>query len=101
MFLVVTLRVRRTAWDEFRQYERAAARIMRKHGGALERAVVIRSGPKEELVTEIHLVRFPDDESFGAYRRDPELLALAPLRQASVVATDILVGDETTVEEAL
>lgn len=37
--LVVSLRVNRAYQAEFEQFETAAARIMRKHGGAIERRI--------------------------------------------------------------
>jgi uncharacterized protein (DUF1330 family) len=94
MTLVVTLTVRREAIEAFRRFERAAARIMAQHGGAIERAVVLRADANATLLREIHIVTFPDDEAFEAYRSDPQLRDLVALRDACVVATEILVGEE-------
>lgn len=93
MVLVVTLTVHRDRADEFRRFEGEAARIMRRHGGRMERVVVPRDASLGEHFQEIHLVHFPDDAAFAAYRDDPELRALAPLRESAVVATEIRVGD--------
>jgi uncharacterized protein (DUF1330 family) len=92
--LVVILTVRRKAVEDFRRFEREAARIMAKHGGAIERTVVIRSEEDREVFREVHIVTFPNAEAFSSYRADPELVTMAPLREASVVAAEILVGDD-------
>ncbi len=76
--------------DEFRRFEHAASAIMARHGGAIERALVLDGVPLREL----HLVRFPDAEAFGSYRADPDLAALAPLREAGVADTIIWPASE-------
>src|SRR5258706_11130652 len=88
MTLVVTLTVRRKAAEDFRRYEGEAARVMARHGGAIERVVAIRC-EEAELFREVHIVTFPSQEAFDSYRADPELPRLAPLRAAAVVATEI------------
>ena len=37
---------------------------------------------------------FPDEPAFLAYRADARLAELAHLRDASVVATDVLIGED-------
>lgn len=37
---------------------------------------------------------FPDERALLAYREDPELKAAAGLREASILATEILVGED-------
>ena len=90
--MVVTLTVRNTAVDLFREFERKAARVMKKYGGIIERTVVIPPKKSEDFLKEIHIVTFPDDPAFQAYRQDEEIRALAPLREASVVKTEIWFG---------
>ena len=46
------------------------------------------------LLREVHIVTFPSDDAFASYRRDPELAPLAALREAAIVETEILVGDD-------
>jgi uncharacterized protein (DUF1330 family) len=93
MLVVAILGVRRGARAEFERFERAAARIMRRHGGAIERTVVA-SAPTEALTeTEIHLVSFPDAERFAAYRADPELAALSALRDQAIASTTVYLGE--------
>jgi glyoxylase I family protein len=80
--------------DEFRRFEREAARVMGRYGGVIERQVMIAGDGGGDRFQEVHIVTFPDDQAWGAYRHDPELLALQPLREACVVETEILVGEE-------
>jgi uncharacterized protein (DUF1330 family) len=89
--LVATLRVRRAAAEQFRAYERLAASVMRKYGGAIARTVSV-AGDDPEIFEEIHVVTFPDAESFAAYQRDPAMAGAAPLREASIASTKIVVG---------
>lgn len=94
MILVVILAVRPEALHQFRDFETKAAAVMAKHGGALERAVVIPPQRPGEPLREVHLVRFPDEPAFAAYRQDPALAEVRHLREASVLTTEILVGEE-------
>jgi len=94
MVLVVILTVRREALEAFRAFETKAAAVMARYGGALERAVVIPPEGEAPHLKEVHLVTFPDAQAFAAYRQDGELAAVAHLRQASVVATEVLTGEE-------
>ena len=94
LILVVTMTVRRDAAASFRAFEHIAARIMAKHGGAIERTVVIDDDDKSEMFKEIHIVTFPDADAFAQYRADAELAQAASLRQTSVVHTEILIGKD-------
>jgi hypothetical protein len=80
---------------EFRRFETAAARIMQRHGGRIER-VIRPTGPAREsgLPHEIHLVSFDTGAGFEAYRADSELLALAPLRESAIARTEVTVGTD-------
>lgn len=94
MLLVVILTVRPGSLDAFREFERKAARIMARHGGAIERAVVLPPAEPGSPLRELHLVSFQSPEAFSAYRADPALQALAPLREAAVLNTEIWAGEE-------
>jgi len=93
LFRSVTLTVRRDALERFREFERHAATIMATYGGRIERTVV-SEGPTPDLVKEIHIVTFPDEAAFRSYRNDARLAAHAHLREASVVHTEIVVGED-------
>lgn len=94
MTVVAILTVRREALEQFRAFERGAAVVMEAHGGRIERTVVVTPDRVPGLVTEIHVVTFPDAAAFQAYRDDARLGALAALRAASVVGTDLYVGED-------
>jgi uncharacterized protein (DUF1330 family) len=93
--MVVCLFVHLGREDEFRQFETAAARIMRRYGGRIDRVIrpvaALHGGA---LPHEIHIVSFPSMERFEAYRGDAELAGLAALRQSAVARTEITVGEE-------
>ncbi len=92
MLMVVTLTVRRDALDSFRTFEHEAARIMAKHGGSLERTVVLKTRA-DEPHKEVHIVAFPSPDAYEAYRVSPELAAFMHLREVSVVKTDLAIGE--------
>jgi len=92
--LVAILTVRKDALEQFRAFERHAAAVMRTHGGRIERTLVVRPDPGPGLLKEIHVVTFPDEPAFRAYRGDARLAELAHLRDASVVGTDVLIGED-------
>lgn len=94
MTLVVILTVRDGALATFRAFETKAAAVMARYGGAIERAVVIPPRAAGEALREVHVVTFPDERALLAYREDPELKAAAGLREASILATEILVGED-------
>jgi len=94
MILVVTLTVRKAKIDKFRLFERHAASVIRKHGGRIERTIVVSSDRASDEQKEVHLVSFPNEQAFTSYRGDAELLELIHLRDEAVVQTEILVGVE-------
>jgi hypothetical protein len=80
---------------EFRQFETAAARIMRRHGGRIDRVIRPTGPPRDRaLPHEIHVVSFDTSAGFEAYRADPELLALAPLRESAIARTEVTMGTD-------
>jgi len=91
VLLVVELTVRAAELATFRAFEHAAAHVMARHGGAIERAFVVELGTSldRDLVRELHIVRFPDEDAFLAYQRDPALAELAELRARAVIETTI------------
>jgi uncharacterized protein (DUF1330 family) len=93
--LIVTLYVHPGQEKELRQFETAAAHIMRKHGGVIERVIRPDLAPNTtEIPHEIHVVTFPSTGAFAAYRSDPELAALASLRELAIARTEIIVGHD-------
>jgi len=94
VLIVVVLTVRSDRVDDFRRFEAEAARIMARHGGAIERTVTFDAEPAAETFRELHLVRFGSEDALEAYRADPELAALAALRAAAIVSTEIWTGSD-------
>jgi hypothetical protein len=80
MTLVVILTVRSEAVERFRAFERRAAAVMARHGGAIERTVVVPPARPGDCLREVHVVTFPGE--------------IAPLRDESVVGTEVLVGED-------
>jgi uncharacterized protein (DUF1330 family) len=91
-YFVVSLWIRDGRAAEFEAYERKAARLMKRFGGSLERAVRIEGGNTAERPFEVHLVRFPSRAMFDAYRADPQTAALASEREAVIARTVIHAG---------
>ena len=69
MTLVAILTVRRDAIDKFRAFEAHAAEVMKVHGGQLERTIVVIPDGSPELMREIHVLTFPNEKAFAAYRK--------------------------------
>lgn len=92
--LLITITVRRDCINAFFEYERQAAIIMARHGGRIERAIALDTDRYSPHYKEAHVVVFPDDAHLDAYRNDPEIKALAPLRESCIVSTTITYGTE-------
>jgi hypothetical protein len=131
MLLVALITVEAGKLDDFRKYEHAAAQIMARYNGVIERAIglpgvvdlpkVSVNKPKrggilgviEEVGSEIdkaadellhatkgpgyrelHILRFPDEAAYDAYRVDADLVALAPERAKCVSAIEVWRAEE-------
>ena len=94
MTIVAIVTVRKSAIDKFHAFERHAAAVMKRHGGRIERTIVAAAVGSPHLVKEIHVVTFPNEQAFSAYRSDERLLELAQLREESVVHTEVLIGED-------
>jgi uncharacterized protein (DUF1330 family) len=95
--LVVTLDIRRDAIGGFERYENHAAVIMLRYGGRIERVIRLQQTDEQPTVREIHIVSFPDEDCLAAYRKDDELVALKPLREAAILHTEIVRGRDCSV----
>jgi uncharacterized protein (DUF1330 family) len=94
MILLATLTVHPDRIEAFRDFERRAAKIMEKHGGRIERAIELAPDPEDHYYRETHIVSFPNPEALAAYRNDAAFKALAPDREACIMATAIRYGEE-------
>ncbi|MFI6358826.1 hypothetical protein ACIBJF_40930 [Streptomyces sp. NPDC050743] len=71
--------------DAFDAYESAVLPLLAEHGGRLERRL---RTPDDRV--EAHLVSFPGDEDFAAYRADPRRSSATPLLESSGAAIELL-----------
>jgi antibiotic biosynthesis monooxygenase (ABM) superfamily enzyme len=90
--LVVLLFVTPGQTAEFERFEPRAAEVMSRYGGRIERRIAFPAHDDPAQPDEVHVVRFPDPESFECYRRDPEMEALAELRARVIRKTIVWCG---------
>jgi uncharacterized protein (DUF1330 family) len=69
-------------------YEDRVLPMLERHGGHMLHRVRRADGGNDPY--EVHLIDFPDDAAVAAYLEDPERLALSDLRDAAIVATQII-----------
>lgn len=91
--LVVSLFIHEGREAEFEEFESAAAGIMRRHGGAIERRIGAGS-PVAGQPYEVHIVTFPNRRLLETYRGDPDLKALANLRARAIRDTIVWIGED-------
>ena len=65
--------------------------VLREHGGRLLAAFEPEQAAGE-APGEIHILEFPSREHLEAYRSDPRLEELAPLRESAISATTVYVS---------
>jgi uncharacterized protein (DUF1330 family) len=92
--LVVALYIQAGREAEFEQFESQAASIMKRYGGAIERRIGCAVIAGDENPHEVHVVTFPDEQSFERYRDDADLSALAELRNRAIRKTTIWRGQD-------
>jgi uncharacterized protein (DUF1330 family) len=78
--------------QEFERFESSAADIMSRYGGKIERRISFPPADDPSQPHELHVVTFPDRDSFDSYRRDPELQDLANLRAKAIRQTVVWQG---------
>ena len=91
VYILVRLWIRRGLEAEFEAYERKVARIMARYGGVIERAIRT-SGASDDQPFEIHVLRFPSQDLYDAYRDDAERHSLSGERARIIANTDSFVG---------
>ena len=67
---------------------------MARYGGVIERAIrtSTASGDRSDEPFEVHVLRFPSQDLYDAYRDDAERLSLSGERARIITNTDVLVG---------
>jgi len=94
LIIVASLYVHPEHQAEFEQFETAAASIMQRHGGRIERRIGFAASANPDQPHEVHIVAFPDEESFARYRADADLQALAGLRSRAIHRTVVWMGKD-------
>ena len=85
VYYLVSIFIRPGQIETLRQYEQAAARIMAEHGGRFLHVFrPLHPDENEATPNEIHLLAFPSEAAFAAFRADPELRPYYPLRDQAV-----------------
>ena len=92
--IVALLTIRDAA--AFDQFERQAVAIMAEHGGRLDSAFrpSASGSTQSPAVDEVHVLKFPTRIKFEAYRTDPQIVALAPLREKAISHTSVYISSE-------
>lgn len=80
--------------DSFRKFELKALAIVRSHGGRLISAFAPDKAGDENAPDEIHLLEFPSQKAFEAYRVDERTIAMAEERAAIISATRVYTSAE-------
>jgi uncharacterized protein (DUF1330 family) len=92
LVIVASLFIHSGREAEFEQFETAAESIMHRHGGRMERRIGFPAGADPNQPHEVHILAFPDEESFARYRADTDLQALADLRARAIRHTTVWLG---------
>lgn len=75
------------------EFECQAVKVMQSHGGELIRAFESHRSD-DGSGEEIHLLEFPSQAEFDAYRADSVLVEYAELRQKAIVSTAVIISDK-------
>ena len=92
--LVVALFIYPERRAEFESFETQASEIMSRVGGRIERRIDCSSKDDPSAPDEVHLVTFPDVDSYNRYRESSEIKALASLRAVAIRKTVVWRGTE-------
>ena len=92
LVIVASLFIHSGREAEFEQFETAAESIMHRYRGRIERRIGFPAGADPNQPHEVHLVTFPDEQSFARYRADTDLQALADLRARAIRHTTVWLG---------
>jgi antibiotic biosynthesis monooxygenase (ABM) superfamily enzyme len=92
--LIVALFVNPDRHAEFASFEARASQIMSGVGGRIERRIECSTNDDSSVPDEVHVVTFPDLDSYNRYRESPDLKALASLRASAIRKTIVWRGVE-------
>jgi uncharacterized protein (DUF1330 family) len=92
--LIVALFIHPERRAEFENFETQAAEIMSRVGGRIERRIGCSNKDDPSAPDEVHVVTFPDEDSYKRYRESSEIKALASLRAVAIRKTVVWRGTE-------
>jgi uncharacterized protein (DUF1330 family) len=92
LVIVAILTPRSGFIENFREYETKAAVVIGRHGGVIERTVIVEPSEPGKPTREVHVITFPDLEAFHSYRADPDFASLTDMRVASIAHSELLFG---------
>ena len=92
--LVVALFIYPERRGEFDSFETQASEIMCRFGGKIERRIACSNKDDPSAPDEVHVVTFPDEDSYNRYRESSEIKALASLRAVAIRQTVVWRGTE-------
>jgi len=75
-------------FELFETFEKQAALIMSKYDGRIISAFEIARNP-DGSGEEIHILEFPNEDTFNRYRADADLAKLSELRQRAIADTEV------------
>jgi len=90
--IVVGIRINAGREAEYERFENTVAKIVARHGGAVERRIALEPGSDSSRPHEVHIVTFPDRATFQTYRADPEVATLAAQRAEAIQETTYWIG---------
>jgi uncharacterized protein (DUF1330 family) len=90
--LVVGIKINSGREAEYERFENTVAKIIGRHGGAVERRIALEPGGDASRPHEVHIVTFPDRAAFERYRADPEIATLAAQRAEAIQETTYWIG---------
>lgn len=90
--LIVSLFIHPNRHAEFESFEARATEIMGRVGGRIERRIACSTEEDPSVPDEIHIVTFPDLDSFNRYRESVKLQALASVRASAIRKTVVWRG---------
>ncbi len=92
--MVVALCIYPERRAEFESFETQASEIMGRFRAKIERRIGSSNKDDPSAPDEVHLVTFPDEDSYDRYRESSEIKALASLRAVAIRKTVVWRGTE-------
>ncbi len=100
VFYTILIYVHEGEEATFRAYEDRAMPYLGRHGGRVELMMTPeRTSAGLELPHEMHVLSFANERGWVNYRGDPQVMALAPLRDKSVSKAIFLKGTRLPLPE--